>query len=161
MYLSVALRTVRVKHLPKRGNSVNRRVPEAAMTRVAPQTQERRRLFQEIVGDRSVRIVTDGAVFFHGRMPVNKRPSLLRVAVVADHIDGGFLEVVLGRAVGIVAVGAHHLPFAHGVVRRHFKQRHDLLVTFVTRGGLVDRHWQPFRPIDNVVIDVDGAKDLI
>ena len=50
---------------------------------VTLQAQERLILYQEVVGYRSVGIVADGAIFYHGFMFKHKRPLFGRMTVEA------------------------------------------------------------------------------
>ena len=84
---------------------------KAAMPGVAPQAEERRRLPQQVVGHRAVRLVADRAVLGHRRVRVGERSLLLRMALVAEQVDRLRLQVPLQLPVRIVAIGADHLAF--------------------------------------------------
>ena len=130
MYLRVALGAIGVKRL---GDAVgtgrridaelqtdaSRRV-QPVVAGVAPQAEERRRLPQQVVGHGAVRLMADAAVLPDRRVLEGERPLLLRVALVAQQVDGRLLEVVLISVlpVRIVAIGADHLAFLDRVMRR-------------------------------------------
>lgn len=114
------------------------------MLRVVPwmaaQTEECRWLLQKVVGHRSMWIMASVAVLADWRMLEGKRPLLLRVAFVANQIDGRLLEIACFLTVRIVAIGANHLSFLDGMVGRKRIEAIDLLVALVASGGFVDRH---------------------
>ena len=97
---------------------VNIGVAIASVTGMASQTQERCRLTQEIIRHRPVGIVADVAVLFDGRVLIDKWPLLVRMALVADHVDGRLLQVFGGAAVRVMATGAFHFPLLERMVRR-------------------------------------------
>jgi hypothetical protein len=61
-----------------------------AMSRMASQAEERRRLMQQVVRYRTVRIVTNSAILRNRRVLVRKGALLLRMAPVTHHVDRRF-----------------------------------------------------------------------
>ncbi len=80
------------------------------------------------------------AVFANRRVFEGKRALLIRMALVAQQVNGRFLEVICFLTVGVVAVGAHHFPFLDGMVRGKCIQAIDFRMAFVARLGLLDGH---------------------
>lgn len=131
-----------------------------AVSAVATQAQEGRRLAQQVVGDRSVWLVTNGAVFRHGGVLVGKRTLLIGVTTITDHVDRRLLEIPLCLSVTVVAVRADHLSFLDGMVLRHRCPGVDIAVTLVAHRGLVNGHRHPRRPADIGVLYVDDLLDV-
>ena len=81
-----------------RGRAVRRelrpRRVESIVPRVAAQAEERGRLPQQVVGHGSVRLMANAAVLANRRVFKGKRALLLRVALVAQQVDGRLLEVL-------------------------------------------------------------------
>ena len=95
MDLGVARRAVRVEGWPELRYGVDIDacgVLAGAVSAVAPQAQERRRLLEQVVGHGSVRLVADRAVLRHRRMLVGERTLLLGMALVAQQVDGSALR---------------------------------------------------------------------
>ena len=127
------------------------------MARVAAQAQKRRRLVQKVVGHRPVWIVTKTAVLRHRRVFPDKRPLLLRVALITEIVHRFRLQVPLGLAVAVMAVGADHFALLDGVVRWHRRHSTYLRMAFEARGRLVDRHRHSLGATDRRVADVDHS----
>jgi len=77
MNLMVTLRAIRVEGRPLTRNLPKVDMVCSVMPRMAPQAEERRRLLQQLLGHRAVRIVADHAILRHRRMLIHKW-SLLR-----------------------------------------------------------------------------------
>ena len=125
------------------------------MARMASQAEEGRRLMQQVVGHRPMRLVANRAILRHRRMLIGERPLFLRLATVTDQIHGRLLEIALGLAVRIMAIGAQHLAFFDRMVRRHRVSGIDVAVALVAGERLVDGHRQARRPPDVRVLNVD------
>ena len=113
-------RTIRVERVLCHWSSVvNARVfVTRSMAAVASQTQERRRLVQQVVGHGAVRLVAVAAIFRYGRMLVDERSLLVGMAFPAEQIQSLRLDVAFILSVCVVAIGAGHQSFIDGVVRR-------------------------------------------
>lgn len=163
VYLGVALGAVGIKGClqTRAGTDVaqQRRVVRAqwarTMSGVAPQTKERGRLMQQIIGHRPMRIVTDSAVFSDRWVLVSERTLLFRMALVAHHIHGRLFQVVLRLAMRVMAVGAHHLAFLDGMVRRHRVLGIHVRMAFVASLWLIDGHRHAAGAVDVRVLNVD------
>ena len=96
-------------------------------------------LFQQVIGNGSVRIVTDGAILGYRRVLKNKGPFLVSVAGVTEVVDALFrLEhPPVGRRMGIMATGANHLTFPDGMMRGHIGLSPLFLVAAVTQVRLL------------------------
>ena len=127
---------------------------------MATQTQERSRLSQKVIRHGSVGVVANSAVLRNGRVLIDKRSLLVRMALVADHVYGRFLQVSRGAAVGIVAAGAHHLPFLQRMVRGEGELGGNILVAGITHFRVLHRHGQTMRPIESGMPDVRDAGEL-
>lgn len=125
-----------------------------AVAGVATQAQEGRRLVQQVIGHRTVRLVADSAILSHWRMLVSERALFFGVTFVAHHVDRGLFEVVLSLPVGIMAIGAHHLSFFDRMMRRHRILRIDIWMAFVARLWFVDRHRHPRFAVDVRVLNI-------
>jgi len=130
------------------------------MPAMTTQTEKHRRLAEQIVGHRSVRLMANRAILGHRRMLIGKRALFVGVAPVADQVDRRLAEIALRLTVTVVAVRADHLPFLDGMVLRHRGLAIDIAVTFVAHEGLVNRHWQPRRAVDIRVLNVDGLRNI-
>ena len=127
---------------------------------VTAQAQERRWLMQQIVGNRSMRLMANRAILGHRRMFVGKRPLFFRMAAVTDHVDRRLLQIALCLAMRIVAIRAKHLAFLDRMVRRHCVSCIDFAVALVAREWLVHGHRQARRPPDIRVLDVGKLVDM-
>lgn len=86
-------------------------------------TQIRGTVVEQISHEGSMGVVADKTVFRHRRMVVQERAAFFHVTLVAGIVDTVPLQgLVTRRAVGIVAVGADHLSFEHGVMGGTVKQ---------------------------------------
>ena len=166
VYLGMALDTVRIEcgaEIPPCNcllELVNIGVAVASVARMAAQAQKRRRLTQKIVRHGPVGVVTDGAVLFNGRVLIDKWPLLVRMALVADHVDGRFLQVPGGAAVRVMATGAFHLPFLERMVRRQRELGGNILVARIAGFRVVDRHGQATLPLHTGMPDVRETGNL-
>lgn len=94
-------------------------------------------LFQKVVGNGSMRIVTNGAIFNDGGVLENKRTFLVRMTSEAQVIYS-FIRLEhpsVASRVGIVTTGAIHLTFFDGMVRRHIGFSPLFLVASITQLG--------------------------
>lgn len=87
-----------------------------AVPRVTTQTQECRRLNQEVIVNCAVGFMTDCTILRHRGMFIHERPLEFGVAAIADEVDRRFLQELERLPVRIVAVAADHLPFPDRVV---------------------------------------------
>lgn len=79
--------------------------------------------FEEAVIDRTMGLVTIGAIFHYRGMLPEKGPAPLRMALVAGLIDARPFELRgIGSSMGVVAIGACHLAFSE----RHVRRAHEL-----------------------------------
>lgn len=79
--------------------------------------------FKQTVIDRTMRFMTIGAVFHHGRMFPKKRPAPLGVAGVAVFIDACLFELRrIGTTMRVVTIRACNFPLA----QRHMRRAHQL-----------------------------------
>ena len=108
---------------------------------------------EQIIRYRAVRVVADRTVFFNWSVLMNKRALLVRVTLVTRHVDRLTLQVSLVVAVGIMASRTRHLALTDWVVRRQLSHSVNILVTFKTNIGVVDRHGHSRRPTKIRVID--------
>jgi len=93
--------------------------------------------FEEPVVDGAMRLVTVRAVLQHRGVLPEKRAAPLRVARVTIFIDARLFELRgIGRAMGIVTVGARELPFPDRHVRRAHQLRFSLQMTLAADFGL-------------------------
>ena len=121
---------------------------------MASQAKKCRRFPQQIVCHGPVRLVTIDAVLGCRWVLVNKRALLLRVATITNLVHGICLQVPLELAMRIVAVGADHLAFLDGMVRRKRAEGVDLRVASVANFGFLDGHRQSGGSADTRVTDV-------
>lgn len=126
-----------------------------AVPGMAPQTEEGRRLTEQIVRHRPVRIVADRTIFRHGWMLVRERALFIGMALVTHHVDRGLLQVVLRLAMRIVAIRADHLAFLDRMVRRHRVLGIDIRVALVAHIRFVNRHGRPWIATDIYMLNVD------
>jgi hypothetical protein len=103
---------------------------------------------KQVIRHRAVRIVANRTILGHGRMLICKRALLLRVALVAHHIDSGLFQIVFGLAMRIVAIGAHDLAFLDWMVRRHRVLSVNVGMALVTNVRVINRHWHSVLAID-------------
>ena len=106
-----------------------------------------------------MRIVADRAVLLDRWMLVDEWPLLLRMAFVADQVDGLVLEVPFRLAVRIMAVGTGHLAFPDRVVGGHQRPPPDFRMALVARLWLIDRHRQPLRALHGGMAHIDQLRD--
>ena len=106
------------------------------MSFMALQADERLVLLQQVVGNCSVRIVADGAVFRDRRMLKHKWPLVARMAVDAE-VVGAFFGYQTFRGMRIVAAAAIHLAFLDGMVRREHGLGHLFLMAVVAKLGIL------------------------
>ena len=107
-----------------------------------------------------MRLVANRTVLANRRMFDGERSLLFRVALVAQKIDGRFLEVVRCLTVGVVAIGAHHFPFHDGMVRGKLVQSEDFRMALVARLRLLHAHRQPIRTLNRHVADIDDLRHV-
>ena len=129
------------------------------MSRVAPQAQERFRLVQQIVSDRTVWRVANAAVLGGRWMFVSERALFLGMTPVAELIDGRFLQVAFRLPVPVVTIRAHHLAFLHRVMRWHGSFREDFGMALVARRRFIHGHGHPGRTRDVGVRDANRFLD--
>ena len=161
MNLVMTLHAIRVEGRLVARKPLNHHMVGTIMPRMAPQAEERRRLFQQLLGHSAVRIVADRAALRHRRMLPHEWPLLRGVTFEAGQVDGGLPqefvtpeEVATLGPVDIMAFGAKHFPFRNRVVERQVEQGSDLDVTPVAHQRLIDRHRHPPRTIDLIVVDI-------
>ncbi len=130
-----------------------------AVSGMAPQAQECRRLVQQVVGDCPVWVMTNPAVLRHGRVLVHERTLFFRMAATAHHVDGRFLQVTFSLTVRIVTIRTHHLALFNGMVRRHGVLGIHVCVALVTNVGIIDGHRQTLWTEDLRMGDVDKLPD--
>ena len=66
-----------------------------------------------------MRVMTIATIVLHRLVLEQERTAFLGMAVVAGLVDGSLDQhVITLGTVGIVAIGAHHLAFAHRVARK-------------------------------------------
>ena len=104
-----------------------------------------------------MRVVANSAVLRDGRMLIRERALFIRMALIAHHVYGRFLEIVLGLTMGIMTVRAHHLSFLDWMVRRHRIPCIDLLMALVTNFWFTDRHRQSLLALDMGMLDQNSA----
>ena len=93
---------------------------------------------QQILMAAAVRGVADGAVFFHRRMFKEPGAALLGMALVAELVVVFRVDHVFRQgAMGVMAVGAHHLALDDGMMRHLVGVGADILVAVEARLWLV------------------------
>jgi hypothetical protein len=95
-------------------------------------------LLEKIVGDGSVRGVTDAAVLFDRWMLVNKWPLLVRMTSIAEQIDGFFVQVSFGLTMGVVTGRARHFAFENRMVRRQLNLCLNVGMALITGVRLIN-----------------------
>ena len=88
------------------------------MALVTSETQKRFILFQEIIGNRSMRIVADTAVLGYRSMLKDEGSLKLGVAVVTEIIHGSLNDILFIGCMGIMTTAAFHFTFPDGVMGR-------------------------------------------
>ena len=166
--LLVALRAICVKSRLETGTHANvshqRRMIGAgwpfAMPSMTSQAEEGRRLVEQVVGYRSMRIVTDRTILGHRRMLVSERALLFSMAAITHHVDCRFLQIVFSLPMCIMAVRAPHLSFLDRMMRRHGILGIDVGVALIAHVGIVDRHWRPLLALDIRMLDVNDLRHV-
>jgi len=125
-----------------------------AMARMAAQAQERRRLVEQMVGYRSMRLMADTAILRHRRVFVSKGSLFLRMTAVANHVDRRFSEPLFGLSVRVVTVRTDHFALADRMMRRQIGQGIHPRMALVTNLRLLDRHDASLRASDGGMADV-------
>ena len=125
------------------------------MSCVATQTEERRRLVEQVIRHSAVRIVTNRTILSDRGMFVCEWPLFLGMALVAHHVDGGLFEVAFRLPVSIVAIGALHLAFLNRMVRRHGVFGVDVGMALVTHLGIINCHRQSRLTVDMCMLNAN------
>ena len=131
-----------------------------AVACVTAQAQESRWLMQQIVGNRSMRLMANRAILGHRRMFVGKRPLFFRMAAVTDHVDRRLLQIALCLAMRIVAIRAKHLAFLDRMMRRHCVLGVNVAMALVAGERLVHGHRKARRPRDIRVLNIRKLFDV-
>ena len=79
------------------------------MTGVTAQAEKRLILHQQVIGNGSVRVMTDAAVLNNRRMLIDKRTLIFSMTFKAQISDGIFVQIVILCAVNIVTASTGHL----------------------------------------------------
>ena len=86
------------------------------MSGVAAQAEKRLILHQQVIGNGSVRVMTDAAVLNHRRMLIDKRPLIFRMAFKAQVSDGILFQIMIFCAVNIMAASTGQLALIDRVM---------------------------------------------
>ena len=109
---------------------------------VTAQAQKRRRLVQQVVGHRAVRIVAVGTVLSGRRMFPDERAFLFRMTLVAQVVQGIGLQIPSALAMAIVTVRADHFALPDRMVGRHRNFGENIGVALITDRRFIDAHRQ-------------------
>ena len=183
MNLRVTLGTVREQGLPQRLCRGNRRIrgPTAdeckivahqvaafalrratvrRMPVVTPQTEKCRRLMQQVVGHRAVRVMAISTALRHRRVFPHERAFLVCVTLETQLIQRFGLETAVPLSVTVVAIGTDNLALLDRMVRRQRSHAENLGMAPVTRRRLVDAHGAPILALNSGVADPHGPLDM-
>ena len=105
---------------------------------VAVLAEERRVADQKLRMIAAVRRMTVQAVFIDGRMLYHKRPSLFRMALIAEFVHRIGLDLVVGKgSMHIMTIGAFDQAFLEGMVGLPGELRPDILMAVKAQGRLL------------------------
>ena len=124
MHLGMAVQARPQQHHARRGEPTRQRGAAEGLAIVLRfvvtiLTKIGRTLLQQARLHRTVRRVADGALFLHRRVLPQKWSPLFVMAGVAGVVNGdAFQEVGADGPMGVMAIGAGHQAFNHGMMRR-------------------------------------------
>lgn len=104
---------------------------KAFMPAMAAQAEKGLVLFQQIVGNGAVHVMTEFTIFFDRGVRIQEGALLIGMALVTEVIDGNVLQAIFLGSVGAVAGAAFHFAFPYGMVRWKFRQHLHLLMAVI------------------------------